>query len=386
MRARIALRKIHLWLSLVFGLFLCLLCLSGSILVFENEIERTMNAELYKATPGKTISYDSAYKSVLATHPKAEVQRIYTPDELTSKGVYTFRVKEGKKQFYAYVDPGTGKILGTKTSDGFMGFLVEFHHYLLLKDYNGMDFVGYIGIIFFIIILTGIYLWWPGIKNWMRGFVIRRNGNTYVKNYDWHRVIGISFVPFFIMISLTGAAFPFGKDFLGSFGVKTSANPPDKQLIATPLPGGKLPLDNIISAAKETIPGAVVTQIRMPGKPKKGEQEKAVEIRLSHSYDPSAASTGNARVWVDPYSAKVVGKADATVDSSFGSLYQTWLFPLHTGRFGGLFTQVLYAIGGVIPSVLMVTGLVMWRYKARKQGKNPTKKEEKQKKLESQSA
>ncbi|MDM5454223.1 hypothetical protein QUF89_19015 [Peribacillus simplex] len=29
--------------------------------------------------------------------------------------------------------------------------------------------------------LSGLYLWWPGIKKLARGFIMRRNANPYVR-------------------------------------------------------------------------------------------------------------------------------------------------------------------------------------------------------------
>lgn len=364
MGLRKTMNKLHLWLSLLAGLFICLLSLSGSALVFENEINRMLHTDLYKATPGPAVSYDQAYQTVLHTYPKAQIQRIYSPDEFSSKGIYTFLITNQKKSLSVYVDPGTGKILGTQTGDTFTNWLSEFHHYFFLKEYNGMKLVGVVGLIFFVILLTGLFLWWPGLKNWIRGFTFRRTSNRYVQNLDFHRIFGMAWVPFLLVVSLTGALFPFGKDFLQVFDLKTSTSPSKDKLVAEPLPSGYVPLDQLILAAQTQIADGKVTQIRMPKKAAPGEKEGVVEIRMSHQYDPSNASTGNARVWVDPYSAKVVATTDAAADSSFASVYQTWLFPLHTGRFGGLFTQILFAIGGIVPTMLMVTGLVMMRLKA----------------------
>ena len=40
-------RKIHLWLSVPFGVFITLICFSGAMLVFEKEIMETTNPKLY---------------------------------------------------------------------------------------------------------------------------------------------------------------------------------------------------------------------------------------------------------------------------------------------------------------------------------------------------
>lgn len=364
MNLRKTMSKLHLWLSLIAGTFICLIALSGSALVFENEIDRMLYADLYKATPGTPISYQSAMESVLSAYPTAGILRIYSPDEMSSKGIYTFLITMKKQSMSVYVDPGTGKILGTQSADSFTSWLADFHETLLIKDYGGRNIVGTIGILFFLILLSGVFLWWPGMKNWARGFTMRRTTNRYVRHFDLHRVFGISWVPFLLLISITGALFPFGKDIFQAFTLKTSTSPSATLLVAQPLPSGYVPIDDMIQAVKAEIPDATVTQIRMPKKVESGKKEGVIEFRLSHQYDPSNASTGNARAWVEPYTGKVLAVTDATTDSSFASIYQTWLFPLHTGRIGGLVTQIVYAIGGLVPTLLMVTGLVMMRVKA----------------------
>ena len=40
--------KIHLWLSIPVGLFLAIICLTGASLVFEQEITRALNGDLYQ--------------------------------------------------------------------------------------------------------------------------------------------------------------------------------------------------------------------------------------------------------------------------------------------------------------------------------------------------
>ncbi|MED3691942.1 PepSY-associated TM helix domain-containing protein [Peribacillus butanolivorans] len=100
----------------------------------------------------------------------------------------------------------------------------------------------------------------------------------------------------------------------------------------------------------------------------RGTPEGAVEFRLSGSFDPG---NGNVKVWLDQYSGKVVGKLDPRVNS--GLMYQTWHLPLHTGSFGGLFTKILYAIGGLTPSILMFTGVYMWWYKKKNKNKRKQK-------------
>ncbi|BAU28102.1 putative iron-regulated membrane protein [Aneurinibacillus soli] len=371
---RKAIGKIHLALSLLAGIFIVLISLTGSLLVFEHEIERLFQPKLYHVSAGPVVSYEQALTAAKKAHPKADVQRVYTPDEASTEGVYIFQMKDGKSSFSVYVDPGTGRINGEEGDQSFFTWVLELHRYLLLKDFNGAEITGIIGFLLFFITVSGIYLWWPGIRNWMRGFTFRRSPNTFAKHYNWHKVLGIWSVPFLLVVSLTGALFEYDEAIFGWFGAKPSKSPAKQILVSVPLPEGKKPLDALMRSAEQAVPDAKVIQVRMPAKPKKDQPEGAVEVRMTHGYDPG---NGNARVWLDAYSGRVIAKLDAKVDS--GLTYQTWLFPLHTGAFGGIVTKVLYAIGGLILPVLAVTGTYMWWFKRRK-------RKQKQDKTESQAA
>ncbi|SFD48122.1 Uncharacterized iron-regulated membrane protein [Bacillus sp. 491mf] len=361
MKVRGLVRNVHLCLSMIAGICIVLIGLTGSLLVFDNELNRMIYPDLYKITKGQPVTYQKALQTVASTYQKGEIQRVYTPDDPHSQGIYLFNLKEGKGTKSVYVDPGTGNINGDLGEKSFFNQVKEIHYHLLLKDFNGKEIIGIIGFILFFISLSGLYLWWPGIKKWMRGFVIRRSKNTYVKQYDLHKVIGIIAMPFLLAVSLTGALFTYDKTIFGWIGAKTSVMPPKEKLIFKSLSGGKLPFDYLLSEAEKAVPQGTITQVRMPAKAKKGKVEGVVEIRLSRSYDPG---NGNVKIWVDQYSGKVLAKQDPKVDD--GLTYQTWLKPLHTGTFGSSFTKVLYVIGGLTPSMLMFTGIYMWWYKKKK--------------------
>jgi uncharacterized iron-regulated membrane protein len=354
------------------GIFIVFIGITGSLLVFEPELNHLIHPNLFKVTEGKKVTYQQALDTVSNKYPKGEIQRVYTPDEPDAKGVYLFRIKEGEKQQSIYVDPGTGQINGILGDKALFNIILDFHLSLLLEDFKGENIVGIIGFLFFFITLSGIYLWWPGIKKWTNGFRMRRNKNVFVKNYDFHKVIGAVSIPFLLIVSLTGALFSYDETIFGWFGGKAMVTLPEEKLISMPLPTGKLPLDFLLSKAEKEVPNGTITQVRMPEKKEQGMSEGAVEIRLSRSYDPG---DGNIQVWIDQYSGKIVGKLDPKINS--GLFYQIWHRPLHTGTFGGMFTKILYAIGGFTPSILMFTGTYMWWFK---------KKNRKQKKRTVQAA
>lgn len=363
MKIRTIIRSIHLWLSLVVGVFICLLGISGSVLVFENEINRTLHSKMFTPSKGEALSVEELKQAVKTAYPEGKIHRIYTPDERSANGVYNFIMLNQDERMNVYVDPSTGTILGTKDSGTFLQFVTDFHHTFLIQSetIRGMDLVGYTGVALLIISISGIVLWWP--KGKMKRFAFKKQqaSHPYKKQYEWHRLIGIYSIPFLLLIAITGALFPFGEKIFTPLGLETRKGPTPEQLMIETEKETFLPFTQLTKAATKDYPEAIITQIRMPR-----EEKQPIEFRLSYKYDPSQQSTGNVRVWVNPYEGTAIKVVDSTKDKSFASVYQTWLFPLHTGRFGGLFTQVLFFIGGFIPTILGVTGVIMWRLRTKK--------------------
>src|SRR5262249_11274239 len=129
----------------------------------------------------------------------------------------------------AYVDPGSGRLNGIDdTTDGVMGFLYNLHLCALSCE----GYAGYIpllnkpahilgndeltvgglllaitGLLLLLLAVTGLVVWWPGIKRLVRGLRVRRRQGPYAFNYDLHNVVGLAAIPFLVMWGFTGAHF-----------------------------------------------------------------------------------------------------------------------------------------------------------------------------------
>lgn len=345
---------------MIFGGYIALNGLIGSVLVFDSEINKLAHPHLFAVSEGKQISYEKIKDQISKNYPNFEIQRINTPDEASSKGVFVIRITEENEQKTVYMNPASGAINGSLDQSAFLTRLLDFHMSLLLANVQGEKIVGFFGGAFFILLLSGLYLWWPGIKKWNNGFKYRKKKNNFIRNYDIHKLVGIFALPLLLILSLTGALFAYEQPLFKLFGSEASIQPDPQLLISKPLAKGEVSLDEIIESAKISVPKSVVTQIRLPENGSQG----VVEVRLSRNYDPG---TGNIQIWVDPYDGEIVQKLDPKNDD--GLTYQIWHRPLHTGGFGGLSTKILYALVGITPMILFITGIKMWRFKKRKKKK-----------------
>ena len=73
-------RHLHLWLSVPFGLVVTVVCLTGAMLVFEDEVTRAVHPGLYYVEPGgEPLDAGTLVAAVTASLPEgAEVKSITT--------------------------------------------------------------------------------------------------------------------------------------------------------------------------------------------------------------------------------------------------------------------------------------------------------------------
>ena len=124
-------RKIHLWLSVPFGIIITLICFSGAMLVFEPEITRSLKSEAYYvASPeGELMDMNVLMETVKAT----------LPDSVSITGVTVFDDKDRTYQVNlskprkasVFIDPYSGRITGKYERLGFFTVMFRLHRWLL---------------------------------------------------------------------------------------------------------------------------------------------------------------------------------------------------------------------------------------------------------------
>ncbi|MEH6936389.1 PepSY-associated TM helix domain-containing protein [Bacillus sp. JJ664] len=155
---------LHLISSLVFGLFIITVCATGSVLVFDDQIEKTLNPQYFTpASSERNVGIKEAEQIFRQNYQGYQISRLDVPSKISD--IYHANLSKGEKEVDAYLDPSNGKLLGNYNKDAsFVSFVKELHTHLLIDDI-GEIIIGIIAIALIIILITGVYLWYPGIKN-----------------------------------------------------------------------------------------------------------------------------------------------------------------------------------------------------------------------------
>lgn len=161
-------RKIHLWLSVPFGLVITLICFSGAMLVFENEVNEWSRPDLYYVETVKesSLPMDKLLEKVATTLPDSVS---VTGVSISSDPGRAYQVSLSKpRRASLYVDQYTGEVKGKSERSGFFMFMFRMHRWLLDSMNPGNEgifwgkmIVGVSTLLLVFVLISGIVIWWP---------------------------------------------------------------------------------------------------------------------------------------------------------------------------------------------------------------------------------
>ncbi|MFC5448904.1 PepSY-associated TM helix domain-containing protein [Paenibacillus aestuarii] len=351
--------SIHLFFSLMLGLFIVTTCTTGSLLLIEPEVERWMHPIGHKPSSGD-VGILTIKQQADALSPDLKTDRIELPAQ---DGFYHVHIAKegGKGGRLVYGDPGTGEVFGQVQEARMEPFatIYDLHRYFLLTNMIGKapaaSFVGFLGAGMMVILLTGIYMWWPGIKKWALGFRIIRNRGKLAHHMSLHKTIGIVSIPVLLVITLTGVINAYEKSIPAWIGFKAKEEVPASAMQSKSKDQPILPVDKVAELVHTKYPDSQLIKIQLPAK-----VGQTYQIGLRESFGASSAS--NSTVYMDASSGEVIYKTNPNLAIN---IYNTWRKGLHFATWGGETTKLIYFLFGMMPLVLMITGVAMWRLKAR---------------------
>lgn len=366
---RAFINDVHLWLGLASGIILFLVCFSGTVLTFKDEVNGLFSEEFVVKGGTKKLAVET-----LANKLKAEgmVSAVTIPAE--DDEAYEFSVKSSPKQHHGttyFVDPYTGAFSKTQKSplDGFFFSMFKLHRWLLLDSSIGRPIVGVSTIFFFIISITGIVIWFPKKKiKWKTikpGLKIKFSANWKRINNDLHNTLGFYACAFLIIMSLTGLCWSFqwyrdlGSQVMGAevFGGRGGPRIESK---------AKIDKNEAISVAKvqeitdNELSYSGKTSIRFPS------GDKGVySIRKYEKGKLSPVTTDNLVIDRDGTILKKEIFAEKPLNVRIVSLIK----PLHIGTVYGIFSKIIYFLACLIATSLPITGTLIWLNKMKKKPK-----------------
>ena len=358
---------IHKWSSLVCTVFMLLLCVTGLPLIYHHEIDHLLgNAIEAPAMPAGTpkASMDDVIAAGKALYPNK--MAMYLSQEPDDSNIWFLTMgdnptDEGFKSIA--IDARSAKVLGEPSFEGsFLG--VMFHlHVDLYAGLWGKLFLGFMGLLLVIAIISGVVLYAPFMRKLEFGEVRRERGPR-VKWLDLHNMLGIVTLTWALVVGATGMINTWADLLLKYWQVTEMAEmiAPYKGMPApTRLGSMQKAMDNAVAAE----PGMQVAFVAFPGTAFSSPHHYGIfmhgnEALTSRLYKP---------VLIDAQTSEIT-------DRRALPWYLTALLvsqPLHFGDYGGAWMQFLWAMLDIATIFVLGSGVYLW-LKRGVQAKAPEKK------------
>jgi uncharacterized iron-regulated membrane protein len=347
--------KLHRIVGIMAGLLLAIIGLTGSSLVFRDEITLLLHpqlsvvAEQGDRSPIDRLSLQQAADLVSPQFPKHKIQFIELPKP---KQPYHLLLRSKKKELTdVYLHPYSGNILAVLPRDQNVMAVIRQLHVSFLAGEPGKYVVGSCGILLLTLAITGTMLW-PGWRKLKDGFRLRWKTSGLVLNYDLHQIGGILSVTFLLIFAATGALMTFDEPVLAlSHWVDRSK--PFKPPVSTSHENSQKPtLDELLNIANRNLSEGEATFI-FPALTDKAAVR--VRKRLPQDLHPS----GKSFVFLDQNDGHLL-RIDRILDASWVEKLIAWSYPIHIGSYAGWLSRSIYGGMGVILMGLFGTGLLLW--------------------------
>lgn len=200
--------QIHLWLGLITGIIMFIVCITGAIWVFNEEITAWTNPS---PKLKKEVSSLLPPSRLVATAEK-EMDGEAAGNIQYIKGETAKVTAYGDQYYYTVLlHPGTAEVLKVeKTERGktsFSRFILKGHRFLWLPWKAGRPIVNYSTMVFVLVLISGLFLWWPQTKKALKSslwFRWKKETGTKRKLYDLHNILGFYSLFVLLAIALTG--------------------------------------------------------------------------------------------------------------------------------------------------------------------------------------
>jgi len=336
---------LHGWVGMAFGLWLFLICFSGAFAVFSYEIDWLLDERRRSpgAKPGE-VNWEAVKNELDSQFPYHRINYISGPrhDGFAVQAYANRADGFGSKIF---IDPKNGKLLGESSFYDVQRFFRSLHRNL----FNGRMGIFVVTCFAWVLLLATVSALFF-LKRWWRGlFRLRRSARRPWLSLirEGHRLAGLWSLPLGALIAATGLWYqmelvaPFSEPRGRIEEAKMENRPPTVELAN---------LNKLARRSESAIPGLTVNVLYHQG--------PHAPLGFAGHRQWWARERANA-VQFDPVSGEQL-HAHRAGELGVHGIISNAADPLHFGTFGGLPSQVLWFLGGLILSALPLTGSVMW--------------------------
>ncbi len=369
-------KSVHTWTGIISGLLLYIGFVAGGMTLFKGPLNQWALQTDLNLPAIELAQYDTLIQQVLAEHPQsAKKLKINLPEAFPQSAPVTWVIEDPQthavSQWHASLDE-QGELMVRQQSLSAVGeFIDVLHRTAGIPGGQGHDAIGtyILGIaagLYFVALVSGVIIFLP---TWFKDlWSFRRGPNRKRYWLDFHNILGISSLPFHLIIALTAFVFAFHDQLYGLLGALVYQGEP---MFTRQQPGDPFQFNQLLSVAditnaiKTLEPGFQIREINF------NRLDSAAPNALvgGVTYGELARGAEYSYVVINPYSGNI---PFTSMLPSHLNDYSQWvlsLFALHFGNYGGQWVRWIYFLLSVAGALIFVTGNLLWIESRRKKQK-----------------
>ncbi|WP_369855552.1 PepSY-associated TM helix domain-containing protein [Candidatus Thalassolituus haligoni] len=373
-------KTLHTWVGISSGMLLFIGFFAGALTMFEEPVQQWSEALDQQVVPTSrltTAELDLLVGQVLERYPAARHElTLQLGDHPPGNAPVFWNEGEGDhhqlnlsaSRWQASLDE-SGQLQVQQQTPGQLGELIDLLHRSagipgqLGHELVGVYLMGVAALLYSLALVSGVVLVLPTL---LRDFLILRPEKSRKRFWlDAHNLIGITSLPFHLVIAVTVVVFAFHDLLYGAlkgvvYGEQAMFGP---RAVATAQPLSELPpISQLLARVHEQAPGFDVKAVELMNL----ESARAM-ARVAVTHD--AYLTRGARegyVILNPYTLEVTNTSVLPGQQDGWSVLVSSFFGMHFGSFGGTPVKWLYFVLGISGAFVFYSGNLLWIQSRRK--------------------
>ena len=338
--------RLHAWVGIIFGPLLYVICLSGSIAVLSNEIDWLLNPKI-KSQPGK-INWDLVYSKFNESYPNYELTTVRAPRH-SGFAAQSYAKSENGKTLRVYSNPVSGEVQTLENFWNTQRFFRSFHRrFFILPGKVGILFVSLYAIPLIILVILGVRV--QGKKIIKLIYNVRKTKNQKKLFSNYHLLLSNWSWIFAVVISLTGIWYgvetfkPASSQSNNEIhNLKSEINTYDKV---------ENKINFLCGLSLNFIDSFTINSIRFDAK------SDLITIQGKTSGMGIFFRSRANSVTFNFKTGKFIGVYRSANDTKY-KIISDIADPIHFGNWGGLVTQIIWFLLGLMLSIAIMFGLIL---------------------------
>lgn len=364
-RWRSLLRAGHRWFGLAGALWLILMSLTGSAIVFYGELDRWLNPDLWTVPASEVAApLDRAVERAGEALPGFAPRFIDLPDAPDDAVMMTGTVAQdgaAARSVQVFTDPRDGTVLGWRFFETvafdrrhLMTMLYDLHLDLMLGPAMTW-FLGLVALLWIADHAAALVLAFPVAAKWRASFRVGGPRGSLRRLFDLHRAKGVWLFPVTLVLAVSSLALTWHEEV--RWAARLVAPVSERLHLSFP--------DRPAEAHAMRPPVGIDAALAVAGTRSGARIDSVVVLSRKGVYGVRAFDDrdmdGYGRLWiyVSMQDGAILGQRHDRGEGP-GDAFFAWQYPLHSGKAFGLPGRIVVLVAGLATVALCVTGLWLW--------------------------